>query len=511
MPSSPGQDSQDQQDQSQNNHTHNKVYSGSVFMLITRLSIKSIGIVSSIFLARLLTPEDFGLVAITVAIYAFIELFGALALGTALIQQKTNNIDDYNSAWTFNVLFGMVAALCLVLIAPLVASFYQDDRLQDVLYIMAFVSGLSGLHNIGVVNFQRDLNFRKELQLQLVPKVISFVITLGLAFVLRNYWALVLGVLSNKLVVVIYSYIMHPYRPRICFKSFNKLFKFSRWLLLNNVVYFINDKVSQLMVGKMLSPSALGFLSLSQEIGQLPTSHIALPINKATFPVYARFQDNQIELKKAYLNTTALTASLTIPFSIGIAMVSPLLVAVLLGDQWLSMVPLLQLLALANMFFSVTSNNSYVYLASGKPHISFFINFSRLAVFFALFIPLLDYNGLIGIGQARLGSTLLMVFIVQAIVIRFLKLPIADLLRAFIRPVLAGLTMALAVWAVQSSVSVAIPLLQLLLETLTGVLSYSLVTLLIWHLQGYPKGFEHNIFSRLRLKNFPPKSGSSLP
>ncbi|MBV2127705.1 lipopolysaccharide biosynthesis protein [Arsukibacterium indicum] len=510
MPSPPGQDSPEQHNQARNNYTHNKVYSGSVFMLITRLSIKSIGLVSSIFLARLLTPEDFGLVAITVAIYAFIELFGALALGTALIQQKDNTPDDYNSAWTFNVLFGFAAAICLVLIAPLVASYYSDPRLQNVLYVLAFVSLLSGFHNIGVINFQRDLNFRKELQLQLVPKVISFVITLSLAFILRNYWALVLGVLSNQLVVTLYSFMMHPHRPKICFTSFNKLFKFSRWMLLNNVVNFVNDKVSQLIVGKALSPTALGYLALGKEIGQLPASHIALPISKATFPVYSRFQDNPTELNKAYLNTVALTASLTIPASIGIAMVAPLLVCVLLGEQWLTMVPLLQLLALANMFFSVTSNNSYIYLAAGKPHISFYINFSRLAVFFALFIPLLDYNGLIGIGQARLGSTLLMVLVIQAIVIRFLQLPVLSLLNAFIRPVTAGLIMAIAVWVVQVTTSLSIPLLQLILEVSAGVISYGGVTLFIWHLQGYPEGFEHNIFSRLKIKGFPPSMGGPV-
>ena len=511
MPSPPGQDSPEQQKQTQNNHTQNKVYSGSVFMLITRLSIKSIGLISSIFLARLLTPEDFGIVAITIAIYAFIELFGALALGTALIQQKDNTPDDYNSAWTFNVLFGFAAAICLALIAPLVASYYADPRLQNVLYVLAFVSLLSGFHNIGVINFQRDLNFRKELQLQLVPKVISFVITLSLAFILRNYWALVLGVLCNQLVVTTYSFIMHSHRPQICFTSFNKLFKFSRWLLLNNVVHFINDKVSQLIVGEALSPSALGYLSLGKEIGQLPASHIALPISKATFPVYSRFQDDPPELRKAYLNTVALTASLTIPSSIGIAMVAPLLVSVLLGEQWITMIPLLQLLALANMFFSITSNNSYIYLASGKPHISFYINLSRLAVFFALFVPLLNYNGLIGIGQARLGSTLIMLLVIQAIVIRFLNLPAMALLRVFIRPCIAGLVMALTVWAVQTTSSLPIPLLQLLLEVLAGVISYSLCTLGIWHLQGYPEGFEHNIFSRLRLKNFPPKSAGPMP
>jgi O-antigen/teichoic acid export membrane protein len=173
------------------------------------------------------------------------------------------------------------------------------------------------------------------------------------------------------------------------------------------------------------------------------------------------------------------------------------------------MIPLLQLLALSNMFFSITSNNSYVYLAAGKPHISFIINLSRLLVFFALFIPLLQYNGLIGIGQARLASTLLMVLIVQAAVIHFLKLPVLQLMSAFIRPVSAGLLMAMAVWTIQITTNLSIPLLQLLLETLTGIFSYGLVTLIIWHLQGYPEGFEHNIFSRLRIKNFPPTSGST--
>lgn len=506
MSSSSGQESQEQ-----HNKTQNKVYSGSAFMLITRLSIKFIGIISTIFLARLLTPEDFGVVAITLAIYAFIELFGALALGTALIQQKNNDLNDYNSAWTFNVLFGFVAAISLTLIAPLVADFYQDTRLQHVLYVLAFVSILSGFHNIGVIDFQRDLNFRKVLQLQLVPKVISFLITLSLAFILRNYWALVLGVLCNQLVVTLYSFMMHPFKPRICFSSFNKLFKFSRWLLLNNVAYFINDKVSQLMVGKVISPTALGYLALSKEIGQLPTTHMALPINMATFPVYSKFQDNPAELKKAYLNTVALIASLTIPSSIGIAMVSPLLVEVLLGNQWLSMVPLLQLLALANMFFSITSNNSYIYLAAGKPQISFLINLTWLTVFFAIFIPLLNYNGLIGIGQARLSSSLLMVLIVQAAVVRFLKLPILQLLSAFIRPVSAGVVMALVIWAFQLSVSLSLPLLQLLLEILTGVVSYSVVTIVIWRLQGYPQGFEYNIFSRLPIKVFPSISNNLRP
>lgn len=482
-----------------NHQVHAKVYTGSAFMLLTRIGVKSVGLISSIVLARLLVPEDFGLVAMAMAIYAFVELFGALGLGTALIQSQSDDRDDYNTAWTFKVLFGFFSASCMALAAPYVAGFYSDPRLEQVIYVIALSSILSGASNIGTVNFQKDMDFRKELQFQLIPKLISFGITLSLAFIYRNYWALVIGMVAHQLIVTSYSYWIHPFRPTFGLKSFDKLFNFSRWLLLNNVLYYLNDRFSELMVGKILSTSAVGFFSIGKEIANLPTQEMAKPINKATFPVYSRFKEDFVELRQAYLNTVALTASITMPAALGIALIAPLFVEVILGSKWLPAAPLIQLLALSNVLASLTVNNGFVYMACGKPNIMFLINFVRTALFFALFIPLMNLNGIVGIGEARLITTVIMLFAAQALVVAFLRLNVLALLAAFLRPTLACLVMAGAVFLVQVQLALG-PMGQgwtLLLSILTGGLSYSLVSLLLWRLQGYPPGLERTVVDRL--------------
>ncbi|QIB64717.1 lipopolysaccharide biosynthesis protein [Kineobactrum salinum] len=481
----------------QNTRVHNKVYSGSGFMVITRMSIKSIGLISSVVLARLLVPEDFGLVAIAMAIYAFIELFGALGLGTVLIQRQSSNTDDYNTAWTFTFVFGFFAAACMAGLAPLVADFYQEPRLQNVIYVISLASIFSGAANIGVVNFQKDMDFRKELRYQLIPKLISFFITLTLALVYRNYWALVLGTVSSQLIRLVFSYIMHPFRPRFGFKSFNKLFSFSRWLLLNNVLLFLNERLSGLLVGSMLSTSAVGFFSLGREIAVLPTAELAKPINRATFPVYARFKDDFVELRRAYLNTSAMTVALTMPAALGIALLAPLLVEVVMGAKWLPMAPLIQLFAIAGVLGSLTVNNSYVYMACGKPNVMFTINLLRTMLFFALFFPLIDSNGLIGIGQARLATTLIALSVVQGIMLRFLQLSFTALLSALLRPVVSCAVMALVVVLLQRTQIVEAQWLRLLVLVVAGGASYFFVSMATWYAQRRPDGLERAVLDWL--------------
>jgi len=486
----------------ENARVQGKVYSGSAWMMVTRLSVKSLGLVSSIVLARLLVPEDFGLVAIAVAIYAFIELFGALGLGTVLIQRQSSDVADYNTAWTFKVVFGFLAAACLVLFAPFVASFYDEPRLRAVISVIALASVFSGASNIGVVNFQKDMNFRKELQLQLVPKVFSFIFTLTVALVYRSYWALVLGTVFSQFLVMVYSYMMHSFRPKFGLQSFHKLFSFSRWLLLNNILYFINDRASELLVGKMLSTSAVGLFSLSKEIAQLPTAEVAQPINKATFPVYSRFQDDFVELRKAYLSTVALTSALTLPAALGIAFVAPLLVEVVLGAHWLPMVPLLQLLAISSLLVSITVNNGFVYMACGRPEVMFVMNASRTVLFFLLLFPLLDTNGLLGIGQARLVTTVLMLVVVQIVMIRFLTLPFLALLSSLARPVVACSVMYGGLLLVQAFCGELGKAATLAMMVVAGAATYILVSLALWRLQGCPEGLESTVIAKLFPRNF---------
>ena len=192
---------------------------GAIWMTLLRFTYRIIGLVSTVILARLLTTDDFGVAAIAMSIFAIINIFSQFGFDTVLIQKNKASEHDYNTAWTFNFLFGALSAIFLFSISPFVADFYQNKDLGDITKVIAFMFLLHGLRNIGVVDFQKNLTFDKEFKLHVIPKFISFFITIGLALYYENYWALVIGNVAWKLIEVINSYLMHPFRPKFCFKS----------------------------------------------------------------------------------------------------------------------------------------------------------------------------------------------------------------------------------------------------------------------------------------------------
>jgi lipopolysaccharide exporter len=476
------------------------VFSGSAFTLVTRLILKSIGLVSSIVLARILAPDDFGIIAIAMAIYAFIELFGAFGLGTVLIQRQSTSEDDYNTAWTFKVLFSVFTAAVLVVIAPYVADYYSDQRLVFILYTIAVVSVLTGAVNIGVVDFQKNMDFKKELKLQVIPKIISFVVTISLAVTLRSYWALVIGILTNHVIYLLLSFDMHPYRPSFSLSSFGSLFSFSKWLLLNNFLFYVNNRITDLIVGRVLSLREAGIYSIGNEIASIPTSELTAPINKATFPVYSKFKDNLEELQKAYFNAIGLIAGITVPAACGIGLTAPLVIEFVLGKAWLDAIELIQWMALASLFVSLSTNNGYIYLACGKPRICFYISLCRAAIFIPLLLWFLNNEGLIGVGKALFITGFLMFFVTQIMIVKFLKLKVFSIIKPIYRPIVASVAMLLAVQLFLTSSMLEDGLVFMFLSMLLGVAVYVPALLILWYVADKPEGIEHLILQKLNFR-----------
>ena len=454
----------------------NSLFGGAFYMLVTRLGIKSLGLISSVFLARLLTPADFGIVAIAMAVYAFIELFGAFGFGTALIQRKNKNADEYNTAWTFKCIFGVVSAICIVTLATPAASYFADERLAPVLNCIALISILSGLSNIGIIDFQKDLQFQKELKLLLIPKLISFIFTLCAAFYLRNYWALVFGMIFNQTLNLIFSYTMHKYRPQFTLIAFSALFNFSKWIFLNNVVTFINSKISEIIIGKRLSMTDAGLFSLANEFASIPTTEIAAPINKASYPVYARLQDSPTALKAAYLDTLFLTACLTLPASVGIYAIAPIFVEVVLGKQWLTAVSVMQLIAISGIFASITNNIGYLYLAKGQPRANFYIGLARSLLYVPMLLVFLPLYGIEGAGYATLLSTALLLFSTQIAASITIKISFSSLIQQIYRPMFAVSGMYVAILMLPQFTEKS---LQLILSITTGAITYLVILIFI--------------------------------
>lgn len=469
-----------------------RVAAGAAWMIFFRAATRGLGVVSMVILARLLIPEDFGLVAVATALVAGLELMSAFSFDIALIQDQDCPRSHYDTAWTITILFALAIALVLVLLAAPAAGFYNDSRLEPILYLLALGTVAEGFQNIGVVAFRKEMDFRREFLFQVGKKLISFAVTVPLAFLWRNYWALVAGVLVGKFGGTLLSFVAHPYRPRLALSAHAELLRFSRWLMVNNLLGFLRHRAPDFIVGKIAGPGPLGLFTLSYELSQLPTTELVAPINRAVYPAYARIAGDRAKLQQSYLEVVRMIAFFALPAAAGIALVAEPLVHVLLGPRWLEAVPLIQVLGFAGAVSALETNVGSVYLAIGRPQIltrlfAFYVTLIVVAV-----IAFTSLWGVQGAAWASLIAALINVPVYYAAMLNTLDIRAAQLLALFWRPFVATGGMAACVLAVLGGLALnwpGVPQVVLLVAGIgTGVMAYAVLALVLWAMCGRPAG-----------------------
>ena len=265
-----------------------RMATGAVWMIALRFAVRSIGLVSMIVLARLLVPADFGLVAIATALAGALAAISEFGFQVALIQNHAADRRHYDTAWTLGLIRGFVVAGALAACAGPLAGMFSDQRLQPILLVLALGVVVASLENIAVVDFRKDLQFQREFVYRALAKLAAFAVTVPLAISLRNYWSLVIGMLAAQLAGVMLSYTMCHYRPRLSLTAWRELIRFSKWLLLNNVLYFAYHRIDTFIIGRFAGAQPLGFFRLAHEIASLPTTEMVAPIRAAILPGYAK-------------------------------------------------------------------------------------------------------------------------------------------------------------------------------------------------------------------------------
>lgn len=479
-----------------------KMARGAAWMLLLTFVDRTVGLVSTLILARLLLPADFGIVAMAWSFIFVAELLAAFGFDVALIHRQDAGRAHYDTAWTLNVGLGAVILVLMLLAARPVASFYGQPEVFWVVCALAWSPLLAGLENIGVVAFRKDLEFRKEFAYQLVRRIAGFAVTVPLAFLLRNYWALVIGTLSARLVGTMASYFVHPYRPRFSSAEFASLFRFSRWLLLNNIIGFLKERSSDFIVGRLLGPAPLGVYNVSYEVASMPTTALSAPINRALLPGFARIAGEDEPFQLAYRNAINMLALIAVPAAAGLFAVAPYLVPVALGPKWIAGVPLLEILAFNGGLLLFHSSMCTVLIAAGYPHRvaqsnAFYV--ALLLIFFMWWIPRL---GVTGAAYAALVTSALCTPVYFWQLKRSLKFPATWFVRAASRPVLAALIMAVTVrlilpeWAARMTVAEA--LAWLIGGVVLGIATYCLSVALLWAAAGRPAGAERVVLEEAR-------------
>lgn len=474
-----------------------RVVHGAVLMVLVKFMDRGLGLVSTLILARVLVPADFGVVAMAMAVVAFFELISTLGVDVALIQNRNATREHFDTAWTINNIVCTLMALFAVIIAPIASHLYGDERVQSLLYVLAISMFVSGFENIGVVAFRRDLTFGKEFTYWTVRKVLGMAVTLTLAWTLRSYWALVLGALFSRCVGVALSYILHPFRPRWSFAAKADILGVSKWMLVNSFFGFINMRIFDFILGRNIGATSVGTYSVANEMATIPTLEIAAGIQRAVFPGYAKLGGDPAAITAGHVLVTNALAAFSVPAAIGMALVSSTLVPVVLGSQWLSAISLLQILPFAALALVFFGNNFYLFLASGKQKAAAKLTGLHSLLLIATVPWSVRHYGADGAAYAAVVSSWLALCGSMAVLESAVGCRPLPLIRQLGRPIAASAVMAMVLLGIQASWAGAGSAFGLIVVVVCGIVTYTVGILALWAAAGQPEGVERLCVSYL--------------
>ncbi len=473
------------------------MWAATLWSIAVKWAGRVVGLFSTLVLVRLLTPEDFGVMALAMLVIGLSEVL--LDLGTAnwLIQKKDASTEDYDLAWTVRLLQLMAVGTLIALAAPYAGKYFGDARIVDVLYVISFFTAVGGLESIGPVAWQKALDFRASFILTVTRRVIAAVATIAVAAGHGNYWALAVGMAANTITGVILSYLMCPYRPHWNLRGWEPLLRASKWMLLSSISGYLSNRVDIFLLGRAGGSNQVGVYSVSQEMASLPTSDLLAPMSRALFPGFVRDRDDYRALSRLYLLASGVQATLAIPMSIGIYLVADMLVPLVLGEKWLVAVPVVGLLAISSGIVSLSYSSAYLLYSCA--------NFRFVGVVSACSLIWFVVSGLMmfGFGDSREVAyvrCLTSMFSSIALICGAVRLTnvasIWRVLGTFVRPLAASCVMLIVVMGVQQYGSFA-GYLRLSVSVLAGIVSYVVGLLVCWHTVGRPEGPERYLLAKL--------------
>ena len=317
-------------------------------MVAARWSIRCIGLISTFILARLLVPADFGVVAMAMVTIGLIEVFGETGLLLYIIRHPDPQPSDLDTVWTLRLIIGLTLSAVIFLAAPLGASFCHELRVEDAMRLLALRPLLAGAENPGVVMFRRKMNFAKDFEYLVVNKVVSFLVTVTLAVILRTYWALIVGILVGGTTSAFQSYRMHPFRPRFGLRRAGVAWHFSSWLLVNHLLLFLGTRVDEIIIGRLKSTAAMGTYSIASDVASSPIQEIMTPLGRVLFPGLSHLASEPEKLAAAFNKVMSAVAVAAFAVAIGIALVADDFITLALGARWRETVPPVRVLAIAS-------------------------------------------------------------------------------------------------------------------------------------------------------------------
>lgn len=480
-----------------------RVVAGSALLMGANLAARLAGVAGIVVLARLLTPTDYGVMALALIAIAFADQLTNLNLGDALIRAPVVTERDFDTVFTLSLIRGVAAGAAIFASAGLIAGWMAEPALEDVLRWCAAAPLINALRNPRFIMFSRRMEFRPRVVLVITAKLTMTVVSIVMAFALRDYWALVIGTLASAMAATVLTYILQPKLPGLGLTGWQGFFAFGGWLTAAGFIAHVNGKSDTVVIGAGLGTETLGQFTMGENIAGMATFQLAQPLSETIYPALAAVSHDPGRLRSAYYKAQGSVVGLLMPMGVGSALVARELITVVAGAKWLQAAEVIEYLGPIMAFGMLTVAVQGIARITGDVRALFLRNLTQLVLKIPAILIGVWLAGITGLLIARIGLGLYYTISMLVIASRATgDSPFEPIRRAW-RSLASCGAMAAAVWALNGVLPPFEPAFAPALTRLCAIVAtaapvYALAHFALWRLSGSPESFETTAINAAR-------------
>lgn len=347
--------------------------SGVAWTTVQRFASLLLAFVANLVLARLLSPDDFGCIALLMVFISLSQIFVDGGFGAALIQKKEPTQEDYCTIFYWNLLLAIGLYFLLFFFAPVIARYYEIPILKDILRVQGLIIIIDSLGLVHKNNLRKTLQFKKLSLIVLGANFVAVVAAIAMAYNGFGVWCLVAQQLLISGMTTVLFWIFNRWKPSLLFskKSFKELFGFGGFILLSNMIVTFTNEVQSLIIGKLYTARDVGLYSQARKFESIMSNTASTVVNQVTFPLFSKFQDDLVQLQIILRRITKVMAFVVFPAMILVILIAKPAIVLMLTDKWVDCVPYFQILCIGGMAEALGDINYNAVAAIGKSRVLF--------------------------------------------------------------------------------------------------------------------------------------------
>lgn len=330
------------------------------------------GIISMIILARLLTPTDFGIVALATIIVFLFDTLSELGNKQYIISKLDVNDDDLNTAWTLNIIFKLVIWVVFLLLIPYISQYMEKPEIAPALYLLSLLLPIQAMGNPGVWLYLRELNYRPFVKVTMVSKTLGFITVISLALLFENYWAMLIGTLLGYLVPVILSYYIHPFRPSLSLNRAKVQSSYSQWIIFKGLVGYSRSQVDSMLITKFFDLKIVGVYTMLKNISAIPGQQIIAPLVEPLLAVFSKSKNDKVNLSYQFNLSMLVVLIMVMPIAVLLFNFHFQIIGIILGSEWVQHSNLLAAMIFLLISFSISGILTQILIALDKVKFIFY-------------------------------------------------------------------------------------------------------------------------------------------